>query len=241
MNDATRARNSVNAGDCTLIKHFGGNKMTKRGNTACWTFGYFNAGRRFPGKYFCATYGSTECGTKKPNQARRNRHLICPCSKAPCVPYSQEACYDAGKRLGLKMGGGSYNFAGDYSTKGCYTKKGGSNDGMVFYGVGGTEQQMKKSLSAPKYRPDGYDCLTQCASKGYVLRKSDHECKSADKKLGDFSSLNECANACCGMPECKFFIYGKLNKRCFWEKTLDVNCPEGWEDDSYDFYELKGN
>ena len=75
-----------------------------------------------------------------------------------CVPYSQEACRDAGKRLGLKLGSSSYEFAKDYTTKGCYAYKGGSYDGIVFYGTGGTEQQTKTALSAPKYRPEGYDC-----------------------------------------------------------------------------------
>ena len=75
-----------------------------------------------------------------------------------CVPYSQQACQDAGTRLGLKLGGGGYAFAGAYSTKGCYAYKGGAYDGTVFYGTGGTEEQTKTSISAPKYRPEGYDC-----------------------------------------------------------------------------------
>ena len=75
-----------------------------------------------------------------------------------CVPYSQEACRDAGKRLGLKFGTSSYEFAKDYSTKGCYAYKGGSYDGVIFYGTGGTEEQTKTALTAPKYRPEGYDC-----------------------------------------------------------------------------------
>jgi len=61
----------------------------------------------------------------------------------------------------LKLGGGFYNFAGGYSTKGCYAYKGGSFDGMIFYGTGGTEQQTKTTLSSPKYRPEGYDCSTK--------------------------------------------------------------------------------
>ena len=32
---------------------------------------------------------------------------------------------------------------------------------MAFYGTGGTEDQMKAALTAPKYRPIGHDCNTQ--------------------------------------------------------------------------------
>ena len=76
----------------------------------------------------------------------------------------------------------------------------------------------------------------------YILIKSDHECKSADENLGDFESLGQCANACKLMAGCNFFIYGKDSKqgRCYWEKTSDSGCPEGWEEDKYDFYELIG-
>ena len=58
----------------------------------------------------------------------------------------------------MKLGTSSYEFAGDYSTKGCYAYKGGSYDGTVFYGTGGTEEQRKTTLSEPKYRPEGHDC-----------------------------------------------------------------------------------
>ena len=75
---------------------------------------------------------------------------------------------------------------------------------------------------------------------GPKLIKSDHECTSDDKKLGDFESLGQCANACKSTSGCNFFIYGKDSKqgRCFWEKTSDSSCPEGWEEDKYDFYEI---
>jgi hypothetical protein len=54
------------------------------------------------------------------------------------------------------------------------------------------------------------------------------------------SSLEECAAACDNMAGCNFFIYGKDNKEgwCFWEKTSDSSCTEGWDQDKYDFYEL---
>ena len=39
---------------------------------------------------------------------------------------------------------------------------------------------------------------------------------------------------------CKYFIYGKGSKsgECYWEKTESASCPDGWEDDSYDFYSI---
>ena len=77
-----------------------------------------------------------------------------------CVPYSQEACLDAGKRLNLQVGGGGYEFADHYSTKGCYAYDSGNAKyaGMMYYGTGGTTEQMQESLTAPMYRPKGYDC-----------------------------------------------------------------------------------
>ena len=44
----------------------------------------------------------------------------------------------------------------------------------------------------------------------------------------------------CTRIGCDFFIYGKDTKSgvCYWEKTADASCPEGWEADAYDFYSL---
>ena len=75
-----------------------------------------------------------------------------------CVPYSEQACRDTGTRLGLQLGGEGYDFASEFSDKGCYSYKEGSYAGIVFYGTGGTEEQMKSSLVAPQYRPNGHDC-----------------------------------------------------------------------------------
>ena len=81
--------------------------------------------------------------------------------KGDCEPYSQQACKDAGNRLGLKQGGGGTDFVGDYNTKGCYAYSSGDYSGMVFFGTGGSEEDMKKPPSSPKYRPNGYDCSTK--------------------------------------------------------------------------------
>ena len=42
---------------------------------------------------------------------------------------------------------------------------------------------------------------------------------------------------------CRFFIYGTgadvgTAGRCYWEQTKNAACPEGWETDFYDFYEV---
>ena len=42
---------------------------------------------------------------------------------------------------------------------------------------------------------------------------------------------------------CRFFIYGTaahadMTGRCYWEQTKNAGCPEGWETDFYDFYEV---
>ena len=79
----------------------------------------------------------------------------------PCVPYSENACRVAAERLGLLLGGGGYNFVGNFKqTKGCYAYTDGDYIGRVYYGTGGTEEQMKASPDASehRYRPHGYDC-----------------------------------------------------------------------------------
>ena len=41
----------------------------------------------------------------------------------------------------------------------------------------------------------------------------------------------------------KYFIFGKPHKRnkCYQEYTSSASCPEGWDPDMYDFYELGTN
>ena len=82
------------------------------------------------------------------------------------MPYSQQTCIAAGERLfgkNLKLGGDSYNFAGIYETKGCYAYDSGTFSGQLFYGIGGTIEEMKKVPSKDEqHRPEGYDCRTKC-------------------------------------------------------------------------------
>ena len=70
--------------------------------------------------------------------------------------------------------------------------------------------------------------------------KSGAECKSGDEDLGVRDTVGECADACLLKSGCNFFIYGTGGKagECWWEKTSDASCPEDWEEDQYDFYEI---
>ena len=67
----------------------------------------------------------------------------------------------------MKKGGNGYSFFGDYGDKGCYAYRkmkcytcfnSEAYSYMAFYGTGGSEDQMKKAVSYPAYRPNGYDC-----------------------------------------------------------------------------------
>ena len=80
-----------------------------------------------------------------------------------------------------------------------------------------------------------------------VFIKENAECNSNDEKLGDFSTMEQCAAACAAKEGCEYFIYGKASGpqgdkagRCYWEKVSDSSCSSGWEADSYDFYGFKG-
>ena len=75
-----------------------------------------------------------------------------------CDPYSQQACIDAGKLLGLTIGGKGYKFAAAYDTKGCYAYHTGIFAGRVYYGTGGKRKEMQSEAYYPKFRPHGFDC-----------------------------------------------------------------------------------
>ena len=72
--------------------------------------------------------------------------------------------------------------------------------------------------------------------------KTGHECKSKDADLGTFKTINECSEVCRDTNGCQFFTYGTGRKagECYWEKSQNKDCPEKWEKDDYNFYELKG-
>ena len=56
------------------------------------------------------------------------------------------------------MEGDGSNFAGHWETKGCYAYEEGEYAGMIYYGTGGSELDMKETPVSQKYRPSGYDC-----------------------------------------------------------------------------------
>ena len=87
-------------------------------------------------------------------------------------------------------------------------------------------------------------CPGFISSVAYKKVNSGVECVSNDEKLGSFSKVEECANACRNKTECHFFVYGTGTIKsgwCYWEKTSNSLCHEGWEDDDYDFYQLNLN
>ena len=66
---------------------------------------------------------------------------------------------------------------------------------------------------------------------------------SRDYRIGNFPTLDDCAQACENKAGCKFFLYGigNIDGECFQEFTSTAKCPEGFRPDSYNFYELFGN
>ena len=70
------------------------------------------------------------------------------------------------------------------------------------------------------------------------------ECQSDDHRYGGtFESAAACADACAAAGDCRFFIFGTAGSKrgdCYVEHTASAACDEGWEVDTFDFYELKG-
>ena len=62
--------------------------------------------------------------------------------------------------MGLQIGDGGYGFVKTYSTtKGCYAYNSSWWEAArIYYGIGGTTQEMQESPPSPAYRPKGYDC-----------------------------------------------------------------------------------
>ena len=75
----------------------------------------------------------------------------------------------------------------------------------------------------------------------WELIKRGHECHSSDTKLGEVWTVSDCAHKCSITPGCKFFIVGNNGRweSCYQEHTYSADCVEGWDRDSYDFYQLK--
>ena len=75
-----------------------------------------------------------------------------------CQPYSEQACRDAAKALGLQLGSTSHAFTGKYEQKGCYAYSAGKYAGKAYYGTGGSVEDMQKEGASNTYRPNNYDC-----------------------------------------------------------------------------------
>ena len=75
-----------------------------------------------------------------------------------------EACLDAINDLGLKFGG----FSDSYGTKGCYAYASGPYAKVAFYGTEGTDDEVKKDLTLPKYRPAGHDCKAKGSFSNHI-------------------------------------------------------------------------
>jgi len=98
------------------------------------------------------------------------------------------------------------------------------------------------------WEPDDYNLyeMTKSTNQGSIgipiyVAKRNAECYSNDENLGNQVSFADCAKVCKEKTGCKYFIYGygSKAKRCWWEKTKTADCPEGWEYDEYNFYEIK--
>ena len=104
----------------------------------------------------------------------------------------------------------------------------------------------KATASAIARAAAEYSPLGRRLTESMTLIKSDVECESNDDLLGTFSKLEECAAKVLEAGG-RFFIYGKeeisgrsdgdKTGQCYHEKTSDGTCSEGWESDSYNFYE----
>ena len=63
-----------------------------------------------------------------------------------------QCCAKSAEAKGLSLGGGGYDFSGDFRPKGCYTYASGTYDGMAFFGTGGNIAEMDTDLAMPKVR-----------------------------------------------------------------------------------------
>ena len=83
--------------------------------------------------------------------------------------------------------------------------------------------------------------------------KNGNKCDTGTVDLGLFSTENgyvvslgtveECADKCRSIPGCQFFTYGiagsNRDRRCYQQLTSSAECPEGWAEDNFDFYQLE--
>jgi len=118
-----------------------------------------------------------------------------------CEPYSKERCEEVANAMGFELGGKGYEFAGDYNTKGCYGYEDGHYAKRMYYGEGGTEDEMKEIPDKPKIRPDGYDCNDWCTP------FSENTCK----KAAEFNGLVFGSSGDYGVKGC--YAYDSTSKK----------------------------
>jgi len=100
-----------------------------------------------------------------------------------------------------------------------------------------------QSASCPEgWQRDDYNFyeVTNNAEAQYNLVKSNAECKSRGADLGKKDTVTQCAETV-RLEGGRFFIYGHglfKDKNCWMESTQSASCPEGWQKDDYNFYEL---
>ena len=72
----------------------------------------------------------------------------------------------------------------------------------------------------------GEAAASACAA-GYTPVALNAECDSADETLGEFDTVQGCADACADKDGCAFFIYGKAGKarECYRESTRSARLP----------------
>lgn len=71
------------------------------------------------------------------------------------------------------------------------------------------------------------------------------ECGSNDAFLGSMDNPASCAKACEASPGCQYFVFGTSDGphgdkggQCYAEYTGRADCWEGWQSDSYNFYQI---
>lgn len=112
------------------------------------------------------------------------------------------------------------------------------------------ENGKRKCFLAPgKYEHPEF--ITRCGNnvvtqyyvqKDFRLVKKDVKCLSKDEKIGNgLDDASQCAKRCRAQPKCRFFAFGVgfAKGQCYWVKTYDASCPQGFQPDiKYHFYEL---
>jgi len=163
---------------------------------------------------------------------------------APCVPYGEEACMQAAKRLGLTLGGNGAGFKGDYTTKGCYSYKSGKYKGAAYFGTGGGESARKAAVGGDKFRPSGYE---DCPDVYNVVGQG--QCTDSDGKFGHIGwaecthgsgrcdSLDTCKTECSAHSDCAAVSYYQDSTGGFCWMYEKMDTPYTKTNSEYSWYD----